>query len=284
MHVALFSPAWPLESSHNGIVTFVHWMRLEFERLGHRVSVFTGQFESATNDPRVHVVKAGTLSRARGKLARSLGRPGASVWDWGAVLAESILRVHRVEPIDVIEMEESFGWSADVASMTGIPVLVKLHGPAFLSLVEEELASDFGQQRVEREGRALSAARSIASPSLDTLRQTLDFYHLQPHLAEHLVNPLDLDASVPLWRLEESDSQTLLFVGRFDRRKGADLVLCAFERLARERPELRLVFVGPDNGLLARGREPSPLRRLLRVVDDARGALASRLSGTHAQR
>ena len=36
MHIALFSPGWPLELFHNGIVTFVHAMRPELEALGHR--------------------------------------------------------------------------------------------------------------------------------------------------------------------------------------------------------------------------------------------------------
>jgi glycosyltransferase involved in cell wall biosynthesis len=46
----------------------------------------------------------------------------------------------------------------------------------------------------------------------------------------------------------------LLFVGRFDLHKGADILLRAFARLARDRPEVRLLFVGPDTGLSQGGR------------------------------
>jgi glycosyltransferase involved in cell wall biosynthesis len=38
-------------------------------------------------------------------------------------------------------------------------------------------------------------------------------------------------------------------VGRFDRRKGGDLVLSAFADLAKSRKDLRLTFVGPDRGI-----------------------------------
>jgi glycosyltransferase involved in cell wall biosynthesis len=41
-----------------------------------------------------------------------------------------------------------------------------------------------------------------------------------------------------------------MFVGRFDKRKGGDVVLEAFALLLKERPGLKLVFVGPDVGLL----------------------------------
>jgi glycosyltransferase involved in cell wall biosynthesis len=41
----------------------------------------------------------------------------------------------------------------------------------------------------------------------------------------------------------------VLFVGRFDRHKGGDLVVQAFARLASEDPEVELVFAGPDRGL-----------------------------------
>ncbi|MEM9177724.1 MAG: glycosyltransferase family 4 protein, partial [Myxococcota bacterium] len=47
------------------------------------------------------------------------------------------------------------------------------------------------------------------------------------------------------------------FVGRFDRVKGADLMLDAFAELARRRPGLRLRFLGPDTGLMVGGREIS---------------------------
>ena len=54
----------------------------------------------------------------------------------------------------------------------------------------------------------------------------------------------------PLWSLDTCDPKTILFVGRFDLPKGADVLLQAFEILLRQRPELKLIIVGPDFGLL----------------------------------
>jgi len=58
-----------------------------------------------------------------------------------------------------------------------------------------------------------------------------------------------MDEDTPLWRLGDCDRESILFVGRFDLLKGADVVLQAFRSALRQRPRLRLMFVGPDRGL-----------------------------------
>jgi glycosyltransferase involved in cell wall biosynthesis len=250
VHIAFWSPGWPLENYHNGIVTYVHSMKRELEGLGHRVSVFTANKDESVTDPRVHRVRRGRWSRLVRSVAGRMFPIDRDIANFGRVVAAGILTVHRRDPIDIIEMEESFGWAADVGRLTSIPVLVKLHGPAFLSLVEEELATPAGRSRVDREGAALARAAAIASPTALTLSQTIERYRLTPKLRQHIVNPLNMDADTPMWELDNCDPHRIMFVGRFDRRKGADVVLHAFELLLRTRPQLKLVFVGPDVGLL----------------------------------
>ena len=53
----------------------------------------------------------------------------------------------------------------------------------------------------------------------------------------------------PLWHLDTCDKNTILFVGRFDVRKGADIVLKAFRLILKAFPSAKLIFVGPDVGL-----------------------------------
>jgi glycosyltransferase involved in cell wall biosynthesis len=79
--------------------------------------------------------------------------------------------------------------------------------------------------------------------------QTIERYQLSNPEMHHIVNPLTMDEDTPLWRLGECDRDSILFVGRFDLLKGADVVLQAFRSALRLRPQLRLMFVGPDRGL-----------------------------------
>jgi len=247
MHVALFSPAWPLRLFPNGVVTYVHSMAEELERQGHRVTVFAS--EVGEEGPGVHRLDGSLRFRAlRWWRARRDPAYHAAL-DWGIGCAADVLSVHRRTPIDVVEMEESFGWFADVARLTRIPTVVKLHGPAFMSLVGAELETAFARARIEREGRGLACSPVITSPARRTLDDTVAYYRLSPRVARHVVNPLSLPADAPLWRMDACEPRTLLFVGRFDERKGGDLVLRSFARLLEEDPALKLIFVGPDAGV-----------------------------------
>jgi glycosyltransferase involved in cell wall biosynthesis len=249
MHIAFFSAAWPLAKSHNGIVTYVHWMRLALESAGHRVSVFAPDY----TDRERNVYPVSRRPPVLRRLARRLSarrRSEPHVYDFSASIAAAVRRVARRDPIDVLEMEESFGWFADVARRTSLPLVVRLHGPAFLSLDPDELETPLARTKIEREGLALRACTVITSPTEHTLTQTIERYQLHPQrAAAHIVNPLAMHADAPLWRLKACDRNLILFVGRFDVRKGADILLTAFRTVLKTHPSAKLTFVGPDVGL-----------------------------------
>jgi glycosyltransferase involved in cell wall biosynthesis len=249
MHVGLFAPAWPLEGHASGVVTYVHWLREGLLRRGHRVTVFAG--EVTRPEPGVRHLAASLAFRAQ-RWWRWRREPGYEpVFDWGAQCAAHVLSAHRRDPIDVLEMEESFGWAADVARLTRLPTVVKLHGPGFLTLFGEDARNPLGRARIAREGEALRQVPVITAPAQRTLDATLAHYGLSPAVARHVVNPIELPADAPVWRADACDRKTLLFVGRFDAVKGGDIMLQAFARLLQDDGDLRLVFVGPDVGLLA---------------------------------
>ena len=281
MHIGLVTPAWPPGLYPNGIVTYVDALQRELVSQGHRVSIFpvTSDGEERRG---VHLVAPGAIDRLRAR-ARRLAGHRSTVFDLGETIAATIGRVHARDPIDVVEMEESFGWAGDVAARTRIPVVVRLHGPAFVTMVEEERATPFGVEKVRREGVALRASPAITAPSQCTLSETVARYGLEPRVAERIVNPLAGAADVPVWDLAACDRRTLLFVGRFDTTKGADVLLLAFQRLLVDHPDLKLVFVGPDGGLSRSGRANMHLPEFISVLGDAavarnldyRGSLAS---------
>lgn len=249
MHVAFWSPAWPLEKHPNGIVTYVTEVKLELEKRGHRVSVFTANLDESVTDDRVFRVEQSPWNRLVNRLSGSSAQ--AAVFGLSSAISRAILREHRRNPIDIIEMEESFGWFADVQSETSLPVVVKLHGPAFLTSVDRERDTPFVRERIEREGRALARCDTIVSPSEANLKRTLERYGLKTKRVRIIVNPVVIDERTPIWTLRGCDRKTILFVGRFDLVKGADVMLKAFLSVLKTFPDAKLVFAGPDNGWLS---------------------------------
>jgi glycosyltransferase involved in cell wall biosynthesis len=256
MHIGLFSPAWPVNEFSNGIVTYVHILRAELMTQGHQVSVFTNVIGRSSKDARIHLVEPNWRCRVARNLSAIFRHSAHADFNWGKSIAAAVRKVHKTEPLDIFEMEESFGWCADVQRSLPFPVVVKLHGPAFLDLVDEERKTKFAQEKMAAEGRALLRAVAIIAPSQSTLRNTTSRYGIKSPILKTVPNPLSLDAELGIWSLQKCDQKTILFVGRFDRRKGGDTVLLAFQKLLTRYRSLKLIFVGPDIGLVSADGSP----------------------------
>src|SRR5512132_2267137 len=107
MHIALYSPGWPFESATSGIVTYVHWVRSDLQRMGHRVSLITATQQRDEAD-RIYGIDSGVLRRLVRRLRLKLGIDRDLVFTVGSRIAQEAVRIHRRDPIDVLEMEESF--------------------------------------------------------------------------------------------------------------------------------------------------------------------------------
>src|SRR4051794_30879062 len=113
MHIALVSPSWPMHLHPNGIVTYLTQLRQELVRRGEQVSVVAGLAPDDLDDPSVHKVGIPLWFKAKRRLVSLVGmEEGSEVFSYGAAIAATIKDLHRSRPIDVIEMEESFGWFA----------------------------------------------------------------------------------------------------------------------------------------------------------------------------
>jgi glycosyltransferase involved in cell wall biosynthesis len=249
LHIALVAPGWPL-GFPNGVVTYVHHLRSGLLELGHRVSVFVHGASSVEKG--VHLVQSGTVSRAKFRVWSALRKsPDFSAGWLARAVADSLLRVHDHDPIDVVEMEESFGVCHHVERFVSIPLVVKLHGPAFLTLAGNGGLDVSMRRRIDEEGVALRQARVMMAPSQDTADRTVNRYGISQLVPTVVRNPISLDIPwASLWNVESADQNAILYVGRFDYIKGADVLLRAFCRMLVGRPGLRLMMVGAQGGTI----------------------------------
>jgi glycosyltransferase involved in cell wall biosynthesis len=166
---------------------------------------------------------------------------------FAATLLKTVQRCITECRIEALEMEETFGYLAQIRPQLAIPVIVQLYGPRFLNGRAAQVSEDASYWRiVKEEGRAIAQADAVIAPSRDTLARTREYYQLP--LEGAAVIPLSSPAVAPdaRWRLADCDPKRILFVGRFDRHKGGDVVIDAMRLVNAKHPDVRLWFVGPE--------------------------------------
>lgn len=248
MKIALQVPSWPPGTVPNGIVTYASYLVPALRRLGHEVFVLTYAADKAdpyTVELRRYADMSSLLNRAMYRFAPEITHFNVM----SSAIARAIRELVAKHQIDVFEVEESFGWSFEASRLNLVPVVVRLHGPYFLRAKWERRES---RNRIRREGQGIRCAHYVTAPCLDTLNAVKNYYGLSLTKSRVVPNPIDAAPEKETWHVESCDTDSLLFVGRFDKVKGGDVVLRAFGHLARLFPKLRLTFVGPDSGIETR--------------------------------
>lgn len=258
MKIAIFVPSWPPGASANGIVTYAAQIVPALRQLGHDVFVLTPNCISKAADP--YTIDLSAIESSRSPLSRLAARLLSSssfVDDFGRKLVTAVTMLAERHAIDVVEIEESFGWAFGIASARIAPVVVRLHGPWFLNGSFDSPSTSTSRIRIEAEGQGIRAATMVTAPSANVLHNVRAHYDLRLESARIIPNPMEADAGATAWQLGTCNRNRILYVGRFDRRKGGDIVLRAFAKLAEFYPDLRLSFVGPDAGVYESGERLS---------------------------
>ena len=261
LSIGYLSPGWPLEACTNGIVSYVTEMADQLPKMAHRVTILASKTFGAQEDAGIYDIQES--SSARSVAQRVVDKLRYRIAPWEAIdrmysrsITTTLRRAIVERGIQLFEMEETFGSSSLVQRAVSIPICIRLHGPWFLNgPAEGVLEDDAFRHRVAAEGRAIASAVALTSSSHNVLEQTRSYYGLALEEAEVIHPPTLPVPAADRWRLDECDPRQVLFVGRFDRHKGGDLIIEAFGRVLHQVPQAQLSFVGPDHGYIdAEGR------------------------------
>lgn len=248
LRIGLFSPALPDSGLSNGIVTYTRVMRDALTALGHSVIVVTPT-EIVIDGSRQPVHRANKLLRRLRKFreTRNLAN-GADAWVNLQVI--EAFEAAKFAGAQVFEIEESFGWAGELVGR-GIPIVERLHGPH--CLVRDDYESreleQAGRLREDAELSSFQRVEAITAPTGRMLAELEGRYGLRSLLGHVIPNPIPDAVEAAAWSQGAADPDQVLFIGRIDRCKGADVLIEAFSRALRDRPSLRLVMVGPDRGV-----------------------------------
>lgn len=242
LHVGLFSPALPSRGLSNGIVTYVRIMRDALRSLGHMVTIVDSEQIEFSDGTIADLPKITGLKCRLQMLSEA--RHGDFSTAYVRLRIIEGFQALKAAGAEVVEIEETWGWAARLVGR-GVPVVMRLHGPHALGreTAKKERRDD---RREAAELSSFERVQAVTCPSARLL-QTMAQIGGRSTLARVIHNPVSVPAEQ--WSIDRADPNQMLCVGRFDLRKGADIVITAFVRAVENCPRLKLVMVGPDNGL-----------------------------------
>jgi glycosyltransferase involved in cell wall biosynthesis len=248
---AFLSPSWPAGNAANGIVSYVDRMIPSLRRLRHEPCVLAACQSRGAVWPDVYFLRdqeRTPLARAIDPIAFRLSSEHALRRRFAENIVRAVMRARAERGIDLLEMEETFGLAQLIKPRLAIPIVLRLHGPAFAMASWSSGSPASFSNRIRWEGAGIAKADAISAVSREILERTRVLYGLPLHNAIVIPNPAPIVPSQQRWRLADCDLSRILFVGRFDRLKGGDAVIDCMRILIRTFPEIRLWFAGPDNG------------------------------------
>jgi glycosyltransferase involved in cell wall biosynthesis len=282
---AFVSPAWPAGSVPNGIVTYTAAITRALRHLGARPLVITLSDRSAGADPFLRTVPPlGVATSFPQRVFQKLLQPIAVNYArdriFVAGLLSEIRRLRHQEDLRLVEMEESFGWAGLLARKSPVPVVVRLHGPWFINGPAVGAKPDQAFHRRDRlEGMAIAQAAGVSAGCRSVLERTRQHFGLPLSNASAIPYPVDPIPPAGRWTLAGCEPGRVLFVGRFDRHKGGDILLRAFSHVLRQMPSARLDLVGPDVGVEESGRRVHFQEFLTALFDASAAGAAIKLHG-----
>jgi glycosyltransferase involved in cell wall biosynthesis len=235
----------------SGLTTYVRSMRDALCAREIDVRVLTRVADSA--DPNAEILAPSHWLRRASNWTTRLS--GGRI----APFEESLAIAWRAKTLDdrgceLFEVEEHWGL-ADLLLRTPLraPVVVRAHGPHFMVVQVSQLPWDAHAQRMDQRERDVALrADALTVPSRDTLRRIREHWqHDFPH-ARVIANSTPELPQAQCWAGDSAGP--IVFVGRTDRHKGADLAVRAFAQIAAQFPERELWLVGPQRELRDEGR------------------------------
>ena len=276
MKIAFVTPSWPGDASPNGITTAVFHVVGGLRARGHDVTVISKAIEPSKADAATVAIPERRSLTPLETLQERLGfgdpRYAATV----DALVDGVREAVTRRGVEIVVVEETQGWAGALQRRVDVPVVVALHGPwALHKALQPTAAAVAGsRRRIRREAEAIHVCAGVFAPSRDVLERMRAEVGFGDRPAACIPNPIPAGEALDYRALDPESRRSLLFVGRFDRHKGGDVMLTAFDRLVGMGVDARLTFVGPDRGVPgADGRKIS----LAEAVSDLPEATRARI-------
>lgn len=237
-----------LSSSGGGLDTGVRVLAPALVQAGHKVSVLyihvpgdSGSGTESTNGFQVYHAAVGNWHYYARRATLGLITLPRVVrgFESARALSQAVVRIEQQSRVDLLELPEGFVFPQLLAR---VPVVMRLHSSAWMCnrlFNEPPALADSIEERLE--GQTLARVHGISSPSAFVAGYVRNACRVDRRI-EVIPYPVDTGQFTP--GAARVDQGLILFVGRVEKRKGADFLLSAIPQVLAKYPHAQFAFAG----------------------------------------
>jgi len=251
LNVCIVSREFPPDTAFGGIGTFSLDTALMLKERGHHVTVLS-QSLGVTRSFDHHGITVHKL-----RIPRPFGTYRflpALILGFNYVVLRKLRRLHREEPFDLVDAPDHLAEGLSAGLFADIPLVTRLHTPfallVHLGLNDYRKGPSYAFIRLA-EKIALQRSDAVYAPCLDLVRRCQTLFSLEAIPTKVFGYPLDLDLFAPSEQPRRDPNVRLLFLGRYEQRKGIETIVAALPQIVASEPNVKLTMVGRDTPNIA---------------------------------
>ena len=254
MHIVLINPEHPSPSGndHGGIATYTYCMANALAAEHHTVSILArrGTIPDTLNTA-VRFYTVDPLPDRPIKQFRDRFRHSPLVHEEGVsrAMEQKVGEINRRQTVDIVEIPEYSGlaWAfIRVRNRNRYRIVIHFHTPsALVDQLNNVIVSKFHRQIHAFEFRALKNAHAYKSPSRAMINEATRLFSIPAESITLVPHPLALELFSRIVRTDNLGGHyQILFVGRLECRKGAELLLQSIDSILNLDPRIQISFAG----------------------------------------
>lgn len=252
MHIVLVNSEYPSLSGQGqgGIATYTYTMADALKSQGHTVHILLRQGASEDQIPGncipvfyAYEPPAGFIKRIQYRFQND-----PMHWEEGHArgLRSKLLKLHAQDKIDIVEIPEFGGAGASCTSPLPFPIVVNFHMSS--ALVDEINGVKPDKKRLIQylfEEKTVKNACGYRCPSEAIHTDVVKRYGVDQEKTTLIPNPVSCRPFDVIEKLHTGDVRFhILFIGRFERRKGAEVLLKGIKEILRIDDNIHITIAG----------------------------------------
>ncbi|MBD3421875.1 MAG: glycosyltransferase [Chitinivibrionales bacterium] len=269
MNIVLVNSEYPSPSGvdHGGIATYTCTMANALMKLGHAATIISKRgaaLDELVPEVRLFEVDPQLPSLPVRPLKKMIN--GAILWEKGYAksVASRVMALHRREPVDAVIVPDYNGLGYYFKKNSPFRAITYFHTPTYLVDSYNNAPAALGKRLWYRfERQAALRSRHFLCPSLGLKNRVIADYNLAAHSISCLPQPLDLAPfEATTWIKKKKDTFDILFVGRLELRKGANVLAQAMKYILAMNERVRFTLAGETETIDKRNTQVSLERSL----------------------